>query len=164
MTRHVCYHKPSTRSLGGLLKVVLSLSCPIVSGIVYLLLSHVSLSGSPCLVSYHQQTISRSRLSSTQVGKSFIPLRRAMSTADTAPAPGLPDYLASPNAVLGDTEVQWRYGRAPDYSKTRKVWAESKQSFSYCQSIYSHDRQHDSTHVACVACVKKCRARDGLPS
>lgn len=43
-----------------------------------------------------------------------------------APAPGIPDYLASPNAVLGDKDAQWRYGRAPDYSKTRKVWEESE--------------------------------------
>lgn len=42
------------------------------------------------------------------------------------PVPAIPDYLASPNAVLGDTDVKWRYGRAPDYSKTRKVWAECK--------------------------------------
>ncbi|KAF2207493.1 hypothetical protein CERZMDRAFT_51164 [Cercospora zeae-maydis SCOH1-5] len=40
--------------------------------------------------------------------------------------PKVPDYLASPNAVFGDEGVQWRYGRAPDYSKTRKVWAEGK--------------------------------------
>ncbi|PPJ59246.1 hypothetical protein CBER1_05349 [Cercospora berteroae] len=40
--------------------------------------------------------------------------------------PKVPDYLASPNAVFGDKDVQWRYGRAPDYSKTRKVWAEGK--------------------------------------
>lgn len=45
------------------------------------------------------------------------------------PAPAIPDYLASPNAVLGDTDATWRYGRAPDYSKTRRVWAESKSYF-----------------------------------
>lgn len=39
----------------------------------------------------------------------------------------MPDYLASPNAVFGDEGVQWRYGRAPDYSKTRKVWEEGEQ-------------------------------------
>lgn len=38
----------------------------------------------------------------------------------------IPDYLASPNAIFGDKDVQWRYGRAPDYTKTRKVWAESE--------------------------------------
>ena len=40
------------------------------------------------------------------------------------PSPGLPDYVLSPNAVFGDEGVQWRYGKPPDYSKTRKVWAE----------------------------------------
>ncbi|KAI7461795.1 hypothetical protein KC351_g16636 [Hortaea werneckii] len=42
------------------------------------------------------------------------------------PAPAVPDYLASPNAVFNDVGVQWRYGKAPDYSKTRKVWEEGK--------------------------------------
>jgi hypothetical protein len=41
------------------------------------------------------------------------------------PAPALPDYLTDPDSVLKDTDVTWRYGRAPDYSKTRKVFAES---------------------------------------
>ncbi|KAI5250309.1 hypothetical protein E4T43_00252 [Aureobasidium subglaciale] len=41
------------------------------------------------------------------------------------PAPSIPDYLADPDAVLKDVESEWRYGRAPDYSKTRKVYAES---------------------------------------
>lgn len=41
-------------------------------------------------------------------------------------APALPDYLTNPDAVLGDKDAKWRYGRAPDYSKTRKVFAESK--------------------------------------
>ena len=45
---------------------------------------------------------------------------------EPTPAPAVPDYLASPNAVFGDEGVQWRYGRAPDYSKTRKVWEEGK--------------------------------------
>lgn len=45
---------------------------------------------------------------------------------EPAPAPAVPDYLASPNAVFGDEGVKWRYGRAPDYSKTRKVWEEGK--------------------------------------
>ncbi|KAI8934816.1 hypothetical protein NX059_008497 [Plenodomus lindquistii] len=43
------------------------------------------------------------------------------------PAPALPDYLTDPDAVLKDTHSKWRYGRAPDYSKTRKVFAETKQ-------------------------------------
>lgn len=44
----------------------------------------------------------------------------------TEPVPALPDYLASPDAVFGDEGVQWRYGRPPDYTKTRKVWAEGE--------------------------------------
>ena len=42
------------------------------------------------------------------------------------PTPAVPDYLASPNAVFNDEGVEWRYGRAPDYTKTRKVWEEGK--------------------------------------
>lgn len=43
------------------------------------------------------------------------------------PAPAaLPDYLTDPDAVLKDAEAKWRYGRAPDYSKTRKFYAESE--------------------------------------
>lgn len=37
-------------------------------------------------------------------------------------AAALPDYLTSPNSVFADDGVQWRYGKAPDYSKTRAVW------------------------------------------
>lgn len=40
--------------------------------------------------------------------------------------PALPDYLTNPDAVLGDSDAKWRYGRAPDYSKTRKMFQESK--------------------------------------
>ncbi len=39
-------------------------------------------------------------------------------------APALPDYLTTPDATLGDKDAKWRYGRAPDYSKTRKMFAE----------------------------------------
>jgi len=42
------------------------------------------------------------------------------------PAPAVPDYLADPDAVLKDRDAKWRYGRAPDYSKTRKVYEESR--------------------------------------
>jgi hypothetical protein len=47
-----------------------------------------------------------------------------MATAETE-APGLPDYVLDADAVLKDTNVNWRHGRAPDYSKTRKIWSES---------------------------------------
>lgn len=42
------------------------------------------------------------------------------------PAPTLPDYVTDPNAVLKDVDAKWRFGRAPDYSKTRRVFAESE--------------------------------------
>lgn len=45
---------------------------------------------------------------------------------DPQPAPSLPDYVTSPNAIFKDEGVQWRYGKAPDYTKTRKVWEEGK--------------------------------------
>jgi hypothetical protein len=57
-----------------------------------------------------------------------------MATADVQqsvqdnPAPSIPDYLADPDAVLKDTHSKWRYGRAPDYSKTRKVYADCEYS------------------------------------
>lgn len=63
-----------------------------------------------------------------------------MATADVEPAPttaepeapALPDYLVDPDAVLKDVDASWRYGRPPDYSKTRKVFAES--TFGYLLS------------------------------
>ncbi len=42
------------------------------------------------------------------------------------PAPAVPDYLSDPDAVLKDVNVKWRYGRPPDYSKTRQVYAQSR--------------------------------------
>lgn len=51
-----------------------------------------------------------------------------MESVATEPTPGVPDYLASPNAVFNDVGVKWRYGKAPDYSKTRKVWEEGQRS------------------------------------
>ncbi|GME24158.1 hypothetical protein GTA08_BOTSDO07581 [Neofusicoccum parvum] len=56
-----------------------------------------------------------------------------MSAAAPPPPPAdpaaaaLPDYLTDSDAVLKDQGVKWRYGRPPDYSKTRKVYAETKQ-------------------------------------
>ncbi len=44
---------------------------------------------------------------------------------ETAPPPALPDYLLDPNAVLKDA-AEWRYGKAPDYSKTRSVYQQSE--------------------------------------
>ena len=44
----------------------------------------------------------------------------------TEPAATLPDYVTNPNAVLNDVKSNWRYGRPPDYSKTRAVYEQSK--------------------------------------
>jgi hypothetical protein len=38
----------------------------------------------------------------------------------------LPSYMTDPNAVLNDSTATWRFGKTPDYSKTRKVFAETK--------------------------------------
>lgn len=38
---------------------------------------------------------------------------------------GLPDYVLDPNAVLGDTDAAWRYGRPPSYKKTREYYEQS---------------------------------------
>jgi hypothetical protein len=50
-----------------------------------------------------------------------------------AEAPALPDYMLDPNAVLGDNSAEWRYGRAPDYSNTRKVYEQSR--YIYIQVV-----------------------------
>lgn len=46
--------------------------------------------------------------------------------SEAAAPPALPDYVLDADAVLKDASVNWRYGRAPDYSRTRQVWAESE--------------------------------------
>lgn len=40
-------------------------------------------------------------------------------------APALPDFYTDPDAVLKDEGSVWRYDKKPDYSKTRKFFAES---------------------------------------
>ncbi|KAF2794080.1 hypothetical protein K505DRAFT_242876 [Melanomma pulvis-pyrius CBS 109.77] len=49
-----------------------------------------------------------------------------VQTPSAEAAPALPDYLTDPDAVLKDSHAKWRYGQAPDYSKTRQVFAETK--------------------------------------
>ncbi|KAK2749252.1 hypothetical protein FQN57_006868 [Myotisia sp. PD_48] len=58
-----------------------------------------------------------------------------MATTESAPAPGLPDYVLNQDAVLGDSEAAWRYGRAPDYSKTRAFFQETKTTSHEAQSL-----------------------------
>ncbi|KAK7398215.1 hypothetical protein QQX98_012418 [Neonectria punicea] len=43
-----------------------------------------------------------------------------------ATVPVFPDYFLSPDAVLQD-DAHWRFGRKPDYSKTRKAWEKTKE-------------------------------------
>ncbi|KAK4185058.1 hypothetical protein QBC35DRAFT_30906 [Podospora australis] len=57
------------------------------------------------------------------------------NTQDAAPAPALPDYVLDPDAVLKDIDVNWRLGRAPDYSKTRKIFSETKKSSHQAASL-----------------------------
>jgi hypothetical protein len=38
----------------------------------------------------------------------------------------LPDFMTNPNAVLGDTEDEWRYGRIPDYNKVNAAFDKGK--------------------------------------
>lgn len=38
----------------------------------------------------------------------------------------LPDFMIDPNAVLNDTEHDWRYNRVPDYSKANAAFDEGK--------------------------------------
>ncbi|KAK1833553.1 hypothetical protein QBC39DRAFT_345493 [Podospora conica] len=47
----------------------------------------------------------------------------------------LPDYVLDENAVLKDAAAKWRHGRAPDYSRTRKIWAETKKGNHAAQSL-----------------------------
>ncbi|KAJ8061604.1 hypothetical protein OCU04_009410 [Sclerotinia nivalis] len=54
-----------------------------------------------------------------------------MNSAHTEAAPAdttaaLPDYLLDPNAVMKDLDAKWRYNQPPDYTNTRKVWAQTK--------------------------------------
>lgn len=52
--------------------------------------------------------------------------------ASEAPAPAFPDYMTDPNAVLKDIDASWRYGKPPDYTNTRRVFAESKTDIFDC--------------------------------
>jgi hypothetical protein len=48
----------------------------------------------------------------------------------------MPDYMTDPNAVLKDLESAWRFGRPPDYSKTRSFYASSKSTNSFRYPTY----------------------------
>ncbi|CDS11191.1 hypothetical protein LRAMOSA03454 [Lichtheimia ramosa] len=38
----------------------------------------------------------------------------------------LPDFMTDPNAVLNDTEFEWRYGRVPSYTKVNEAYEQEK--------------------------------------
>lgn len=48
-----------------------------------------------------------------------------MSIKPSSKPQKLPDYLLDSDAVLKDDVPSWRYGRAPDYTKTREVYNQS---------------------------------------
>ncbi|KAL3418166.1 hypothetical protein PVAG01_09881 [Phlyctema vagabunda] len=48
-------------------------------------------------------------------------------TVATASTMTIPDYCRDPDAVLKDKIKSWRYGRAPDYKNTRKVYHQTKE-------------------------------------
>ncbi|CAO3629539.1 unnamed protein product [Cunninghamella blakesleeana] len=41
-------------------------------------------------------------------------------------ASNLPDFMTNPNAVLGDTEHEWRYNGIPDYNKVNEAYEKEK--------------------------------------
>ncbi|KAL4740623.1 hypothetical protein BDV11DRAFT_90122 [Aspergillus similis] len=49
----------------------------------------------------------------------------------------LPDYVLNPNAVLSDTTASWRYGRLPDYTKTREFYEKTKTTSHPATSLAS---------------------------
>lgn len=58
---------------------------------------------------------------------------------------GLPDWVTDPNAVLDD-DATWRYGRAPDYSQTRKMFEESEWVHASVRDVVSNvDSQNDES-------------------
>ena len=56
------------------------------------------------------------------------------------PTAGLPDYLLDPNAVMKDLDAKWRYKQPPDYTNTRKVYAQSTLSLIPLTTAFSTKR------------------------
>ncbi|KAK2812246.1 hypothetical protein FQN50_001604 [Emmonsiellopsis sp. PD_5] len=53
-------------------------------------------------------------------------MQEPLLNLDSLKGVDIPDYMLDPDATLKDSEAQWRYNRPPDYSKTRKFFAETK--------------------------------------
>ncbi|KAK3986437.1 hypothetical protein QBC44DRAFT_222982, partial [Cladorrhinum sp. PSN332] len=49
--------------------------------------------------------------------------------------PKLPDYVLDPDAVLKDVNINWRYGNAPDYSRTREFFEQTKRTTHPASSL-----------------------------
>lgn len=60
-------------------------------------------------------------MAATNVQPPASPVAKVAAEATSS----LPDYLLSPDTVLKD-EATWRFGQAPDYSNTRRAFAECK--------------------------------------
>lgn len=56
------------------------------------------------------------------------PEKTTSKPQEGTPPPAYPDYCLSPNAVFQDKGVVWRYGKPPDYLKTRNTWKEGERS------------------------------------
>ncbi|KAI0867946.1 hypothetical protein GGS24DRAFT_483812 [Hypoxylon argillaceum] len=57
-----------------------------------------------------------------------------LAAAEQQPV-ALPDYMTDPNAVLHDSDAEWRYKQPPDYTKTRKYYAETKSRHHAADSL-----------------------------
>ncbi|KAI1504929.1 hypothetical protein F5X99DRAFT_331372 [Biscogniauxia marginata] len=49
-----------------------------------------------------------------------------MASLSTEELGDIPDFMTDPDAVLHDSEAEWRYSRPPDYTRTRKYFAETR--------------------------------------
>ncbi|KIW09321.1 hypothetical protein, variant 1 [Verruconis gallopava] len=69
-------------------------------------------------------SIPHSLLTFARSKKNMADVQEASGKAESKPA--LPDFYTDPNAVLNDDSSIWRFGKKPDYTKTRKVYEETK--------------------------------------
>ena len=61
----------------------------------------------------------------------------------TSATTAMPDYMLDPNAVCKDI-ASWRHGKAPDYSTTRRVYADSKSRRDRHQAVHLLSPSQDS--------------------
>ena len=58
----------------------------------------------------------------------------------------LPEYLTNPDFILGDIDASWRYGKPPDYSKTRNYFNESMSKLEHVVRRYHQLHRPTYTH------------------